>query len=201
MLLQRVISPLNLLLNYKQLQHLREIERETERKVERQGAATTVQSCEDREDEEGEFSYDGDLSDLSDQDDVLSFSLDTEGSVACNRATQAKPKMRSRQSQTTLGECRKCAERKMQVRVLQKRNGKLRSQKKKWKGQATLINVSAIFYFLFLVRKIESNSQIPLPNHQVILSCKTAVLCGGFLSFIQKVFFSDSFLYHNYVIV
>ena len=175
MLLQRVISPLNLLLYYKQLQHLREIERETERKVERQGAATTVQSCEDREDEEGEFSYDGDLSDLSDQDDVLSFSLDTEGSVACNRATQAKPKMRSRQSQTTLGECRKCAERKMQIRVLQKRNGKLRSQKKKWKEQATLINVSAIFYFLFLVRKIESNSQIPLPNHQVILSCKTAV--------------------------
>ena len=148
--------------------------------MERQGAATTVQSCEDREDEEGEFSYDGDLSDLSNQDDVLSFSLDTEGSVALNRATQAKPKMRSRQSQTTLGECRKCAERKMQIRVLQKRNGKLRPQKKKWKEQATLINVSAIFYFLFLVCQIESNSQIPHPNHQVILSCKTAVPCGGF---------------------
>ena len=191
-----------MLLYYKQLQHLREIERETERKVERQGAATTVQSCEDREDEEGEFSYDGDLSDLSDQDDVLSFSLDTEGSVACNRATQAKPKMRSRQSQTTLGECRKCAERKMQIRVLQKRNGKLRSQKKKWKEQATLINVSAIFYFLFLVRKIESNSQIPLPNHQVILSCKTAVPCGFFFFiFYSKGFFTNSFLYHNYVIV
>ena len=148
--------------------------------MERQGAATTVRSCEDREDEEGEFSYDGDLSDLSNQDDVLSFSLDTEGSVALNRATQAKPKMRSRQSQTTLGECRKCTERKMQIRVLQKRNGKLRPQKKKWKEQATLINVSAIFYFLFLVCQIESNSQIPHRNHQVILSCKTAVPCGGF---------------------
>ena len=175
------------------MQHLREIERETEReverKVERQGAATTVQSCEDREDEEGEFSYDGDLSDLSDQDDAPSFSLDTEGSVACNRATQAKPKMRSRQSQTTLGECRKCAEQKMQIRVLQKRKGKLRSQKKKWKEQATLINVSAIFYFLFLVCKIESNSQIPLPNHQVILSCKTVVPCGFFFYFLLKRFF------------
>ena len=57
MLLQRVISPLNLFLFYKQLQHLREIEWETERevgrKVECQGAATTVRSCEDREDEEG----------------------------------------------------------------------------------------------------------------------------------------------------
>ena len=73
--------------------------------------------------------------------------------------------MRTRQSQTTLGDCRKCAERKMQIRVLQKRKGKLRSQKKKWKEQATLINVSAIFYFLFLVCKIESNSQIPLPNN------------------------------------
>lgn len=59
MLLQRVISPLNLFLFYKQLQHLREIEweieweteREVERKVECQGAATTVRSCEDREDE------------------------------------------------------------------------------------------------------------------------------------------------------
>ena len=137
-----------MLFYYKQLQHLREIELETQREVERQGAATSVQSCEDREGEEGEFSYDGDLSDLSDKDDALSFSLDTEGSVACDRAIQAKPKMRSRQSQTTLGECRKFAERKMQIRVLQKQNGKLRSQKKKWKEQATLKNVSAIFLFL-----------------------------------------------------
>ena len=57
MLLQRVLSALNLFLFYKQLQHLREIEWETEREVERkvecQGAATTVRSCEDREDEEG----------------------------------------------------------------------------------------------------------------------------------------------------
>lgn len=61
MLLQRVISALNLFLFYKQLQHLREIKWETEREVERkvelkvecQGAATTVRSCEDREDEEG----------------------------------------------------------------------------------------------------------------------------------------------------
>lgn len=42
-----------------------------EHKVERQGAATTVQSCDDREDKEGEFSYDGDLWDLSNQDDAL----------------------------------------------------------------------------------------------------------------------------------
>ena len=191
-----------MLLYYKQLQHLREIERETEReverKVERQGAATTVQSCEDREDEEGEFSYDGDLSDLSDQDDALSFSLDTEGSVACNRATQAKPKMRSRQSQTTLGECRKCAERKMQIRVLQKRNGKLRSQKKKWKEQATLINVSAIFYFLFLVCKIESNTPPQPPGHPLVQNCST--MWGFFYLLFKRCFFSNSFLYHNYVI-
>ncbi|CAH3018238.1 unnamed protein product, partial [Porites evermanni] len=77
---------------------------EVEHKVERQGAATTVQSCEDREDKEGEFSYDGNLWDLSNQDDALSFSLDTEGSMACNRATQAKPKMRSRQELEEEGE-------------------------------------------------------------------------------------------------
>ena len=125
------------------MQHLREIKQETEREVEheveRHGAATAVQSCEDSEDKEGEFGY------------VLSFRLDTEGNMACNRATQAKPKIRSRQSQTTLGECRKCAEWKMQIRVLQKQNGKLRSQKRKWKEQAILINVSAIFLFLIPV--------------------------------------------------
>ena len=50
-------------------------------------------------------------------------------------------------------------------------------------------NVSAIFYFLFLVCKIESNSQIPLPNHQVILSCKTVVPCGFFFNLLFKRFF------------
>ena len=64
-------------------------------------------------------SYDGDLSDQED----ASFDPATGESKAINRATQVKPKRKSRKSQATLNsECLKCAERKKRSGLCSNRN-------------------------------------------------------------------------------
>ena len=95
------------------------IERETKRESERGAegeagsSASAVEACGDCEVEKGGSSS-GD--DLSDEDNLPS---DTKEGVAISRCTQARPKLRSRKSQATLGEFLKCAERKLKIRLLQ----------------------------------------------------------------------------------
>ena len=80
--------------------------------------------------------------DLSDKDNLPS---DTKEGVVMSRATQARPKVRSRKSQATFGECLKYAECKVKMRLLHKQNPRLRSQREKWKEDARQIEVSASF--------------------------------------------------------
>lgn len=95
-------------------------------------------NCENEESESSSSSsYDGDL---SEQDDVP---LLGEEYVATNKATQVKAKVKSRKFQAVLGECLKCAERKLKIKALQKQNGRLRSQREKWKETARRIKVRA----------------------------------------------------------
>lgn len=97
-----------------------------------------TENCENEESESSSSSsYDGDL---SEQDDVPFLG---EENVAINKATQVKAKVKSRKSQAVLGECLKCAERKLKIRALQKQNGRLRSQREKWKEAARRTKVRA----------------------------------------------------------
>lgn len=125
------------------LQHLRDVEQESAWEKE-QATAIAAEPCdptENCENEESESSssssYDGDL---SEQDDVPFLG---DENVAINKATQVKAKVKSRKSQAVLGECLKCAERKLKIRALQKQNGRLRSQSEKWKEAARRIKVRA----------------------------------------------------------
>ena len=95
---------LNLLFYCKQLQHLRDVQREAAQEAESAPAIATephADNCENEEREESSSSsYDGDL---SEQDDAP---LLGGVSVAFNKATQVKPKVKSRKSQAVVGECR-----------------------------------------------------------------------------------------------
>lgn len=132
------------LLHCKHLQHLHDVEQESTREKEL-AAAIAAEPCVPAENgENGEndgressssSSYDGDL---SEQDDALLLGEENE---AINKATQVKAKIKSRKSQAVLGECLKCAERKLKIRALQKQNGRLCSQREKWKEAARRIKV------------------------------------------------------------
>lgn len=128
---------------------MREIEREAKRVSERGAegeagsSASAVEACGDCEVEKGGSSSSTNSGDdLSDEDNLPS---DTKEGVAISRSTQARPKVRSRKSQATLGECLKCKERKLKIRLLHKQNGRLRSQREKWKAAARRLEVSASF--------------------------------------------------------
>lgn len=128
---------------------MREIEREAKRVSERGAegeagsSASAVEAFGDGEVEKGGSSSSTNSGDdLSDEDNLPS---DTKEGVAISRSTQARPKVRSRKSQATLGECLKCGERKLKIRLLHKQNGRLRSQREKWKAAARRLEVSASF--------------------------------------------------------
>ena len=95
-----------------------EIEREAKRVSERGAegeagsSASAVEACGDCEVEKG-----GSSSSTNSGDDNLP--SDTKEGVAISRSTQARPKLRSRKSQATLGEFLKCAERTLNIRLLQ----------------------------------------------------------------------------------
>ena len=107
------------------------MEREAKR-ISKQGAkgeagssASAVEPCGDCEVKKGESSSStssGD--DLSDKDNLPS---DTKEGVVISRSTQARPKVRSTNSQATLGECLKCAEHKVKIRLLHKQNRRFHS--------------------------------------------------------------------------
>lgn len=124
---------------------MRDVEQESAREKELAAAIAAepcvrTDNCENEERESSSSSsYDGDL---SEQDDAV---LLGEENVAINKATQVKAKMKSRKSQAVLGECLKCAERKLKIRALQKQIGRLRSQREKWKEAARLIKVRASY--------------------------------------------------------
>lgn len=71
--------------------------------------------------------------DLSEEDNPYS---ETKEGVANSRATQTRPKLKSRRSQATLGECLKCSKRRMKIKLLQKQKGRLRSKMEKCKEAA-----------------------------------------------------------------
>lgn len=129
----------NLLFYCKQLQYLREV-----------GArAVVVAGVEPCENPEVEEAGDGNSSsssggNSSDQDNGPPSEHDTGDNVA-NKGTQVRPKVKSRKSQAALNisECPKCAERKLQMKNLQKQNSRLQSQVEKWKETAQRIQVSA----------------------------------------------------------
>lgn len=124
---------------------MRDVEQESAREKELAAAfaaepCVRTDNCENEERESSSSSsYDGDL---SEQDDAV---LLGEENVAINKATQVKAKMKSRKSQAVLGECLKCAERKLKIRALQKQIRRLRSQREKWKEAARLIKVRASY--------------------------------------------------------
>ena len=126
---------------------MREIEREAERVSERGAkgeagsSASAVEACGDCEVEKGGSSSSTNSGDdLFDKDNLPS---DTKEGVAISTSTQARPKVRSRKSEATLGECLKCAECKLKIRLLHKQNGILCSQREKWKAAAQRLEVSA----------------------------------------------------------
>ena len=133
------------LLHCKHLQHLCNVEQESAWEKEL-AAAIAAEPCvpteigeNDERESSSSSSYDGDL---SEPDNALLLGEENE---ACNKATQVKAKMKSRKSQAELGECLKCAERKLKIRALQKQNGRLRSQREKWKEAARQIKVRATY--------------------------------------------------------
>ena len=128
---------LNLLFYCKQLQHLRDTQREVAQEAERVAAITMEPRADkskiEEQEESSSSSYDGDL---SEQDDAPLLGGE---SMAFNKATQVKPKV------NVLGECLRCAERKLKIRALQKQNGRLFSRGEKWKEAARRIKVRVSF--------------------------------------------------------
>jgi len=134
---------LNLLFYCKQLLHLRDVQRDAAREAERAAAIATEPRADNCENEEREESSSSSCDcDFPEQDDVPVLG---EESMTFNKATQVNPKVKSRKFQAVLGESLKCAEQKLKIRAWQKQNGRLRSQREKWKEATRRIKVRVSF--------------------------------------------------------
>ena len=104
------------------------------------GSAIGSASVEIEEEDGSSSSSSNDI--LTEQDNDPPSDNETGESVA-NKATQVRPQVKSKKSQAALGECLKCAERKLEIRKLQKQNSRLRS------------HVGCPYFNLILVRRFK----------------------------------------------